>query len=152
MFDGIASRTPEGEPNTCPVCGAAVAIEPSNPPGDAPCPCCGVLLWFDEPIASPDLPPPPVAPRVRRPPAPIPATNRPIFETPRPGATLAEIAAELQELGRRIERAAAESSFFAAAEPFFFGAISARFRWLIGYAIKRHEPPGSSGVSDPWIA
>ena len=42
----IASRTPEGEPNRCPVCDAKVCIEPSRPGGDAPCPNCGVLLWF----------------------------------------------------------------------------------------------------------
>ncbi len=42
----IASRTPEGEPNQCPVCHAVVCIEPSRPFGDAPCPQCGVLLWF----------------------------------------------------------------------------------------------------------
>jgi acyl carrier protein len=42
----ISSRTPEGSPNDCPVCGAFVHIEPSRPPGDAPCPSCGTLLWF----------------------------------------------------------------------------------------------------------
>jgi hypothetical protein len=42
----IASRTPEGQPNTCPICGALVLIEPSHPAGDAPCPRCGNLLWF----------------------------------------------------------------------------------------------------------
>src|SRR6516225_4550844 len=42
----ISSRTPEGMPNRCPVCGAAVRLEPSNPPGDGPCPQCGHLLWF----------------------------------------------------------------------------------------------------------
>lgn len=41
-----ASRTPEGEPNRCPVCGKEVRLEPSRPPGDAPCPNCGHLLWF----------------------------------------------------------------------------------------------------------
>ncbi len=41
-----SSRTPEGEDNTCHVCGHAVRIEPSTPPGDAPCPHCGTLLWF----------------------------------------------------------------------------------------------------------
>jgi hypothetical protein len=41
-----SSRTPEGQPNICPVCGKAVQIEPSCPPGDAPCPHCGHLLWF----------------------------------------------------------------------------------------------------------
>ncbi len=41
-----ASRTPEGQPNRCPMCGRAVRLEPSSPPGDAPCPSCGHLLWF----------------------------------------------------------------------------------------------------------
>jgi acyl carrier protein len=44
----IASRTPEGWPNRCPICGADVWIDPSQPPGDAPCPKCGQLLWFDD--------------------------------------------------------------------------------------------------------
>ena len=43
----ISSRTPEGVPNRCPVCGKAVVVEPSYPAGDAPCPHCGHLLWFD---------------------------------------------------------------------------------------------------------
>jgi anti-sigma B factor antagonist len=42
----IASRTPEGEPGRCPICGAASRIEPTDPPGDAPCPSCGCLAWF----------------------------------------------------------------------------------------------------------
>lgn len=42
----IATRTPEGEPNRCPVCGTRLVIEPSRPPGDAPCPSCGNLVWF----------------------------------------------------------------------------------------------------------
>jgi anti-anti-sigma factor len=42
----ISSRTPEGRPNLCPVCGSAIEIEPSEPTGDAPCPICGHLLWF----------------------------------------------------------------------------------------------------------
>jgi eukaryotic-like serine/threonine-protein kinase len=41
-----SSRTPEGEPNHCPICGKALKVEPSRPPGDAPCPYCGHLLWF----------------------------------------------------------------------------------------------------------
>ena len=41
-----STRTPEGEPNRCPVCGKDLRIEPSRPPGDAPCPHCGHLLWF----------------------------------------------------------------------------------------------------------
>jgi acyl carrier protein len=43
----IASRTPEGWPNRCAVCGAKMWIDPSLPPGDAPCPQCGQLVWFD---------------------------------------------------------------------------------------------------------
>ena len=42
----ISSRTPEGLPNKCPLCGASVRMEPSVPAGDAPCPACGGLLWF----------------------------------------------------------------------------------------------------------
>jgi FHA domain len=42
----VSSRTPEGELNRCPVCGETVRLEPSRPPGDAPCPSCGRLLWF----------------------------------------------------------------------------------------------------------
>ena len=42
----ISSRTPEGEPNSCPVCHSGFCIEPSQPSGDAPCPRCGTLLWF----------------------------------------------------------------------------------------------------------
>ncbi len=41
-----SSRTPEGEPNRCPICGHEVTLEPTTPPGDAPCPYCGSLLWF----------------------------------------------------------------------------------------------------------
>jgi hypothetical protein len=43
-----ASRTPEGWSNHCPVCGHDVTVDPTIPPGDAPCPCCGSLLWFSE--------------------------------------------------------------------------------------------------------
>jgi anti-sigma B factor antagonist len=42
----ISSRTPEGSPNSCPVCGKEVCMEPSRPANDAPCPHCGHLLWF----------------------------------------------------------------------------------------------------------
>ncbi len=42
----ISSRTPEGEPNRCIVCGAEFRIEPSIPSGDAPCPNCGYLCFF----------------------------------------------------------------------------------------------------------
>ena len=42
----VSSRTPEGSPNHCPVCGNDVNVEASLPFGDAPCPSCGTLLWF----------------------------------------------------------------------------------------------------------
>jgi acyl carrier protein len=42
----VSSRTPEGEPNRCFLCGSVISIEPSVPPGDAPCPNCGQLVWF----------------------------------------------------------------------------------------------------------
>jgi hypothetical protein len=42
----ISSRTPEGAFGRCPLCGAAVRVEPSCLTGDAPCPRCGRLLWF----------------------------------------------------------------------------------------------------------
>jgi len=41
----ISSRTPEGLPHRCPVCGEISAVEPSYPGGDACCPVCGQLLW-----------------------------------------------------------------------------------------------------------
>src|SRR5437667_3685123 len=44
----ISSRTPEGAPNRCPVCGNEVVLDPTVPSGDAPCPHCGQLLWFSE--------------------------------------------------------------------------------------------------------
>ena len=42
----ISSRTPEGQPSTCPLCQARVVVEPSLLIGDATCPRCGQLLWF----------------------------------------------------------------------------------------------------------
>lgn len=41
-----ASRMPEGDESRCPVCGAAVRLEPASPLRDGPCPNCGALLWF----------------------------------------------------------------------------------------------------------
>lgn len=51
----ISSRTPEGAPNRCPVCGASIRIEPSFPPGDAPCPNCGSLLWFAQAVLGDEI-------------------------------------------------------------------------------------------------
>jgi hypothetical protein len=45
----ISSRTPEGVPNRCPICGSQIRIEPSLPARDAPCPNCGSLVWFARP-------------------------------------------------------------------------------------------------------
>lgn len=42
----ISSRTPEGEPNRCPLCGNDFDLEPSPGTRDAPCPSCGQLLWW----------------------------------------------------------------------------------------------------------
>jgi hypothetical protein len=42
----ISSRTPEGDPGLCPICGEVIKIEPSKPTRDAPCPCCGHLNWL----------------------------------------------------------------------------------------------------------
>ncbi len=42
----ISSRTPEGIPHRCRVCGQVSAVEPSYPGGDSCCPACGELLWW----------------------------------------------------------------------------------------------------------
>ncbi|MBB3210735.1 endogenous inhibitor of DNA gyrase (YacG/DUF329 family) [Rhodopirellula rubra] len=42
----ISSRTPDGWPNNCPICGHSISITPSQNTLDAPCPHCGHLLWF----------------------------------------------------------------------------------------------------------
>jgi anti-anti-sigma factor len=45
----ISSRTPEGCPHHCPICGQDLQIEPSTVPvRDAPCPYCGCLLSFPD--------------------------------------------------------------------------------------------------------
>jgi acyl carrier protein len=41
----ISTRTPEGFPQRCPICGRSSALEPSFPGGDVVCPACGQLLW-----------------------------------------------------------------------------------------------------------
>lgn len=42
----ISSRTPEGDPHRCPICGQRSHMELSDPAGDACCPKCGSLLWW----------------------------------------------------------------------------------------------------------
>ena len=40
----ISSRTPEGEPHRCAICGELAITETSQPLGDSVCPRCGALL------------------------------------------------------------------------------------------------------------
>jgi acyl carrier protein len=40
----ISSRTPEGFPARCPLCGTETQLEFSQPEDDATCPACGILL------------------------------------------------------------------------------------------------------------
>lgn len=40
----VSSRTPEGFPGRCPMCGRLVQLELSYPMSDATCPNCGTLL------------------------------------------------------------------------------------------------------------
>ena len=42
----ISSRTPEGVPHRCPVCGQETNVQPSYPGGDSCCARCGQLLWW----------------------------------------------------------------------------------------------------------
>ena len=44
----VSSRTPDGMPNRCPVCGSDFALSPSTASFDAPCPNCGSLVWFSQ--------------------------------------------------------------------------------------------------------
>jgi hypothetical protein len=47
-----SSRTPEGEPLRCLVCGASHNVEVSRPPGDSVCPSCGAHAWMPERVQS----------------------------------------------------------------------------------------------------
>ena len=40
----VPSRTPEGRPLRCEICGAIITVEIASP-GDTLCPRCGSLLW-----------------------------------------------------------------------------------------------------------
>ncbi len=42
----VSTRTPEGEPLHCPICGTVATLEVADPAGDALCPACGHLLWM----------------------------------------------------------------------------------------------------------
>lgn len=41
----ISSRTPEGFPERCPLCGSIARLHFSSAAADAPCPRCGYLIW-----------------------------------------------------------------------------------------------------------
>lgn len=47
-----SSRTPDGDPGRCPICGHDCRLDPSWPGRDAPCPSCGHLIWLSEPVVS----------------------------------------------------------------------------------------------------
>jgi len=40
----VSSRTPEGEPHLCSICGAIVVTDPADPLGNSVCPRCGTWL------------------------------------------------------------------------------------------------------------
>lgn len=61
----VSSRTPEGQPTRCPICGKEVQIDPSLPPGDATCPVCGSILWLDATNSTKPISPGDVAKRIR---------------------------------------------------------------------------------------
>ena len=42
-----SSRTPEGAPHRCSVCGKNATIDDSSPIRDATCPFCGSLIWLE---------------------------------------------------------------------------------------------------------
>jgi hypothetical protein len=63
----VSSRTPEGQPNRCAVCGHRCKVEPSSLSPDAPCPSCGHLLWFPADAATRRAPRQALAARPKRP-------------------------------------------------------------------------------------
>ncbi len=51
----MTTRTTEGLPNECSVCGKEFYLSPSTPPGDVTCPHCGSATWLtDPPLEVPD--------------------------------------------------------------------------------------------------
>jgi hypothetical protein len=46
-----ATRTTEGLPSNCPVCGKRMSVTPGEPLGDVICPHCGVLFYSEFPSA-----------------------------------------------------------------------------------------------------
>lgn len=45
MKPNVSSRTPDGPAGRCPVCGEVFCLNPSLGLSDAPCPCCGQLVF-----------------------------------------------------------------------------------------------------------
>ena len=46
----ISTRTPEGDPLKCSICGSEHFVLTSWPPGDSVCPSCGAHSWIPKPI------------------------------------------------------------------------------------------------------
>ena len=46
----ISTRTPEGDPLKCSICGSEHFVLTSWPPGDSVCPSCGAHSWIPNPI------------------------------------------------------------------------------------------------------
>jgi hypothetical protein len=147
-----ASRTPEGVPATCTICGETFDIEPSFPSGDAPCPRCGCLIWVDE------RPRPLIGLKTAL--ARVGVTLAESMNELRARAargpaqaeaqvTLAEIMNELEALRSRIE-AAREVRHRRGFRRLFDG-LRAMFVGSIGRQKAHSGVIETSGVSDPWI-
>ena len=48
----MTTSTTDGTPSACDVCGKNVWIDPSDSSGDATCPHCGSLIWFEAPLVA----------------------------------------------------------------------------------------------------
>jgi hypothetical protein len=121
----IASRTPEGRSGHCAVCGTHFCIEPSCPPGDAPCPACGCLVWFSSP--STDF--------QRWDSSSTSRDTRPfqVVSGPRVGATTVGVALERYQLFAACSFATASMTFLAAAlahSCWNARAVSEMFGWF----------------------
>jgi hypothetical protein len=166
-----ASRTPEGDHRLCPLCAASIVVEPSEPLGDAPCPCCGHLLWSTDSIAGvgrrPENPyPAPVisnrilghlfgrgSPRRSRKPAaqPKPSSASSVGGTPGTGTTLVGLLGELQEIEGRLAAATANRRRRQGFLNSILSTLRSRSRRTKGHEKSPVISTGASGVSDPWI-
>jgi hypothetical protein len=174
-----ASRTPEGDSRTCPVCNASIVVDPTTPTGDCPCPRCGNLLWSSKVtcnrILHYFLPDGSLRPKALRPAQPKPSSASPKLserdllirpcESSRPeptssscvhstagtGVTLSGLLGELQEIERRLNEATANRRRWQGLLASILSTLRSRLRRTNG----RQKPPvnntGASGLSDPWI-